>query len=623
MVSNLFLILRYCLDCNPLCNTCHGALSSNCGQDCVQGTVWDDPATGGSGCSSECSAGKYEVAGIPLPTCAACSSACEPASAIGQDACFGPGPHECRQCLRFHYNNASFVAGGTTGHDTCVLTCPSGTYPASQGNSSILRCTQCDSSCQFGCTGSGPAACSVQGSGQNPCIAFQISPAFAVSPGSCVATCPDGTWADTNRICQPCDTTVCSRCSGPTASECVAGSCVTTGQNGQCVASCNPASEYQTGIAGQFTCMACDTECATTGPLTGCTGAGPRACRACENHLFDGQCFSSCPGYFENGQCVTQCTSSQAVATFVDANRVCQQCHSQCLSCTGTAQSDCTSCRTFTNSAGLCVSQCSQNERLVGNRCVACHEQCFGTCTGPSPSQCLPMTVTSNRGVTTTRRCRAGIIAGGDGNRTCVATCPENQAYQTSGVTPPLDVTGGFLCAPCETGFRCVNGRSQEPCPFGTVSCNSGSSACVPCPDENGHCVFNFQKGAMDTVQCDSGFSADSATCGCVSLGATTAESGDKSADTNVTILVAVAVGGVVFLVVAAAFVFTNKKAPQEMTPHSIANPAYAVPINSAATHPSAYAPPSPGYGYAPHGAPASQQFMFAQQGGSASDSMM
>jgi hypothetical protein len=437
-----------------------------------------------------------------------------------------------------------------------------------------------------------------------------------------VSACPDGTWADSSRICQVCDPTVCSRCSGPTVSECAVGSCVTTGQNGQCVAQCSTLTEYRVGVAGQYACVACSPQCTTSGALTGCTGAGASACRACRDHAYDGACFSTCPGYFESGVCVTQCTQTQAVASYIDTNRVCQECHSQCLSCTGPAQADCTTCRGFSNSQGLCVAQCSSTERLVGTQCVACHEQCYGSCTGPSATECLLQPVLSSRGVTTSRRCRGGIISTASGNRTCVATCSSTEAYQTVGATPQLDVSGGFLCRPCETGFRCVDGQSQEPCPFSTVACATGSSACLACPDSNGHCVFNFNKGAMDAVQCDSGFTSEPTTCDCISSASNAeATSTDKSADTNVTMLTAVAVGGVAFLAFVAAFVYVSgKSSSQDMGPHSIANPVFVAPSPPQGYH-SPYAPPASPYGS--HGAPAAQHHFLQQDVRGGDTSMM
>jgi proprotein convertase subtilisin/kexin type 5 len=215
------------------------------------------------------------------------------------------------------------------------MTCPAGTYSTTQGDgaAAILRCVSCDTSCQYGCSAAGSSACTSPTTGVNPCVSFQLSSSLAVSPGACVSVCPDGTYPNANNVCEPCDTSLCSRCSAPGVANCSPGSCATTGQNGQCVASCDTTREYRTGIAGQYTCSQCHAQCATTGALTGCTGAGSTACRACAYAQYDGECFATCPGYFENGACVTRCTSSPAVSVYVDQNRVCQPCHAQCLNC--------------------------------------------------------------------------------------------------------------------------------------------------------------------------------------------------------------------------------------------------------------------------------------------------
>eukprot|EP00038_Savillea_parva_P031308 m.84874 g.84874 ORF g.84874 m.84874 type:complete len:2114 (+) comp9611_c0_seq2:365-6706(+) len=584
----------YCLNCNNQCNTCHGPLAANCGRDCVTTAVWDNPATGGPGCTARCSAGKYPVADSPQPSCAACHPTCDPAAATTTlDACFGPASHECRRCLRFSYMNATLTVGGTTGLDTCVLACPAGTYPQSQSNGQS-RCTACNSVCAYGCTGASPAQCTGPPTGSgisnpNPCRGVYISPTFPLSPGTCVSTCPDGTYEDSNRICQPCDTNVCSRCSGPLPSQCTLGSCVTADASGNCVVQCNPDTQYRTGIPGQYTCRGCHPECASTGTDTGCTGPASTECRACRNHFYDGQCFGTCPGFFQAGVCVTACAANAALGTWVDSNRECRTCHPECLNCTGPLQTDCLSCRRLTDSSGRCVSQCAANERLVGTtQCAACHPQCYGSCTGPLAKDCSAVTVTSNRGVVTTRRCR-GAIQDVDGDLTCVDRCPAAHAYSTLGQPLVLDTTGGYMCRQCETGFKCVDGRVQEPCPYNTVTCSTGSTACAACPTVNGHCIFNFNKGAMDAVQCDEGFAINSTTCGCVGGTQDLAGSDNDSTsgtDNNTTILVAVVVGGVAFLAFVAAIVYMSGKSDSAdfesgKGRHAVANPVYAQPATS------------------------------------------
>jgi hypothetical protein len=64
----------------------------------------------------------------------------------------------------------------------------------------------------------------------------------------------------------------------------------------------------------------------------------------------------------------------------------------------------------------VCVAACGQHEyTLPGDKqCAACHAECFGSCSGPSASECLPVD-TMVRGVAGIRQCRGAIVVGATG----------------------------------------------------------------------------------------------------------------------------------------------------------------------------------------------------------------
>lgn len=362
-------------------------------------------------------------------------------------------------------------------------------------------------------------------------VRYQIPCTDVLSEQTCTTACPPAQYEDGSRICRACNT-VCTTCTSSLAADCDPNTCRYASRNGACLAACNTSNELQ--VPGTIACVPCSQECAEQG----CVGPTAGDCNVCKVHEINGICYSQCPvGYVEaSGKCVDACPSD----TYEDANGVCQRCHPLCNGCSGPALAQCTACREVRGIDGRCTDTCGPKTYRDNAQCKSCHPQCTSACFGSASTQCL----VGN----STRKCMGAVLELDNGQFSCVAECPAGKHFDATDTTSAI-THGGFLCGECESGYSCATGGAQQPCPLNQFTCNRGATACLPCPpSRQGQCVFNFAKGAMDSVECEDAYDFDPATCGCIFNGlqtqepeAATADNAAASIDTE--LLIAIAAG--------------------------------------------------------------------------------
>ena len=241
---------------------------------------------------------------------------------------------------------------------------------------------------------------------------------------TCLENCDPlpNTYADLiNRVCVQCDQE-CINCTG-TATNCT--QCRNLRENGECIPSCST-TNYQNG----FECLPCNSNCKTN-DVNGSICSGPtnvyglefNGCNECRLYAFESvnstnitsnySCVSACVGGYpetnailspECNPCDLACTSctgplirdceTDACTFFLQENsqqcvlscpndtqyspaeRLCRNCDSNCIGCTGDTSEDCTECRFFRRGTD-CVTSCRNNEYITNsNECDLCDELC-------------------------------------------------------------------------------------------------------------------------------------------------------------------------------------------------------------------------------------------------------
>ncbi|KAI0263732.1 hypothetical protein BC834DRAFT_924820 [Gloeopeniophorella convolvens] len=205
------------------------------------------------------------------------------------------------------------------------------------------QCTTCQLCCPSKCTSCGipnfSAASTINELQCKGCL-----PGFVLSNGSCVESCPSGTFLSPqdNLTCTACSSQ-CGTCAG------AADFCLTCNGNqlasgGKCVSTC-PSNT----ITAAGACAPCHPDCAT------CSGTSFNQC-------------SSCPPnrpVLSNGRCLPTCSKSQF---FDRTSGTCQPCDGSCSSCSASGPSNCLACSSSTSvlRGGTCSpANCSGNGAAV------------------------------------------------------------------------------------------------------------------------------------------------------------------------------------------------------------------------------------------------------------------
>lgn len=343
------------------------------------------------------------ICGTDVDTCGACHSGCK--------SCQAANFLDCLSCY----------APQVLSNGSCI-NCTPGTYFL---NDQCLACSSTCLTCQD-TTGI--------------CLTCRID--YLLFGGSCVASCPQGTFKN-SEICSVCDSS-CKSCEGPLNTQCL--SCDNTSslpvlEGNYCKSSCSLGKSPYNGIC--FDCQnGCD-ECSFSGNGVSfclqcssnlylyqgvCTETCPRktfpeigtnvcqsclgSCETCLNasecltcdqtaglfiHLFEHQCFSSCP----NG-------------TFIDPdNKSCIKCNPDCKTCS--SSNKCDSC--YIESA---------NKFFYNEKCIR---------------ECPVKTYSINSSIPKCLDCDGYIF-----ENTCGETCPNNLISQD----------GYCICSP---DTKLINGR--------------------------------------------------------------------------------------------------------------------------------------------------------------------
>ncbi|XP_053319728.1 proprotein convertase subtilisin/kexin type 5-like [Spea bombifrons] len=338
------------------------------------------------------------------------------------------------------------------------------------------KCYNCDSSCQT-CFGPQALDCFSCHSGY-----------FLDKENQCVATCPQGYFADQfSQTCEKCSDT-CESCTGA-SDNCV--SCKLDKQSvflheGNCLPDCPEG--YFGNTEGS--CEACDGSCWT------CDESKTK-CLSCVEGLYleNSKCLPNCSlKYFpdEEGsckRCLAHCTICTDESTCLECSYLyllfngtckatcpdgyyddlddgkCIPCHYSCETCSGTSEDDCETCPSDNAKLyqGRCLTDCPTGTyyNSVLRECQECHRTC-ATCSGPQPTDCIQcqdrLTLNPETGM-----CRV------EGDADCPAkTFLENDL---------------FTCSSCDHTCQSCDGPSPRNCLTCTVPYYLYKNTCVvQCP---------------------------------------------------------------------------------------------------------------------------------------------
>eukprot|EP00039_Didymoeca_costata_P027163 m.17582 g.17582 ORF g.17582 m.17582 type:complete len:2121 (+) comp6059_c0_seq1:144-6506(+) len=447
--------MAVCIDCQgnttgKSCNQCKRGFKKV--SDASSSRVKCEPC----GCSSDGS--------LPNSQCDADSGICACRDNVMGDSCntCKPGtyglhasnPEGCAKCDCDSVGTGTQVCEPDTGKCLCkpgykgdrCETCDSGYYSLALGGCAQchVECAECSS---FGnSVGSRNSACS-------SCKNYQeVGPLTGGILGAiCVAQCFQNSYADVEKVCNPCHHLCVNGCKGPTDSDCT--SCREVKLNGRCVESC-PSSTY---ISTENECLGCDPQCQLKSSGASCTGPLPSDCLSCRAFKHKNTCVARCPP-----------------GTYADSSSNCQSCNGYCkqtLSCKDGTAFTCDACERFTLKSTTggqdeCVDNCpagfySANGTSGGNPatiCGPCHEECKSSCSGPKSNECIA--------------CKNKKFKGA-----CLGECPTN-TFEVSGICVPCDES-------CDPSFGCTK---------------SGPTGCNKCLfthnlDFEGSCVATCPRG--------------------------------------------------------------------------------------------------------------------------------
>jgi len=437
-------------------------------------------------CSAAGSAGSVGTASVCNTTSGQCvckentygrdCGLCSPGTfALSANNSLGCTPCECD--VRHTVNGSDVCDVDNGGQCPCLpgytgrqcAHCASGVHLDEDGtdlHSQPRRCLQCHPACgEDGCTGIGPRAC-------NSCAHANVS-------GACVAACPLLHYQDVG-TCTRCHEDCVEGCSGPGSTACVACRFYRDGTTGECVNSCPNMTYANTARE----CQPCDITCAPS-PSSGrqCYGPGPSHCFACAAFSFlNGSCTLDCPvGSYANG-------------LLADGDAMCLPCDATCdtaYGCTGPGPRHCVECATFESSSELqleCLRECTEagHFRVASSRpnstalvCADCNPQCSsaGGCTGGGNDQC-------NAG------CDGVALVHTDSSTICVSNCP---AHTTPVETSPRNIVCtpcNANCSVCPPGRETFlfNGTCSPTCPDGYYA-DPWTAVCVRCHEDCRTCT--------------------------------------------------------------------------------------------------------------------------------------
>ena len=276
----------------------------------------------------------------------------------------------------------------------------------------------------------------------------------------CVGQCPGGTFVlglDKQQTCLPCHSS-CQQCYGPESYHCLK---CHPGQHyypdqSQCVDTCPPATTDHDGA-----CVHCPKHCELC--------RSPEQCTACDETTV-----------LSGGECVARC-GPQSYHDIALGH--CEPCHPTCHTCTGSADTQCGTCKPdFIYFERRCVPHCPETgytRSRDGKECITCPTGC-DACTGHvgqcgNCSQGWIMTSDGQCLQSDSSHCQPGLY---HSSGTCLAC--HRQCKTCSG---PRDTD----CTSCYPDHRQYLSTCVQTCPHGTYVA-SHSNLCIPCPHSCSKC---------------------------------------------------------------------------------------------------------------------------------------
>ncbi|XP_028941399.1 proprotein convertase subtilisin/kexin type 5-like [Antrostomus carolinensis] len=325
---------KHCFPCHADCKDCNGPDSD----DCTECTI-DFFVLYSGMCFEECPEGTYYEEATE--DCQACNKTCQTCSS--STACL-----TCRNGLMLNHDGHC-VSSGYCSHTEYYI-------------EKTQTCKPCHKKC-FHC--SGPT--------EHQCLSCANN--HYLLNTTCVETCPDGYYADSDEgQCSPCHST-CVTCTGKHSSQCLSCKPGWYRQGRGCINQC-PAGYFAQNSTGS--CERCHKGCKE------CMGPRPTDCLLCDTYFYllrsKNECVSSCPDYY-----------------YESKDNICERCHPSCRTCEGKGAFSCTSCVwSYSLLGGMCNSDCFVGEYKVQEtpgqeedepKCEKCDKSCT-ECKGPGPLNC-------------------------------------------------------------------------------------------------------------------------------------------------------------------------------------------------------------------------------------------
>ena len=319
---------------------------------------------------------------------------------------------------------------------SCRRDCPSGTYAATDAG----VCRFCSKACE-NCTAGGESNC------------LTCSKGKFLHRSSCFDSCPNRTYA-AETTCRTCHAS-CFNCFGPNEVDCLSCEHNLELNQGQCVPSKDcPNRQYYDETARK--CAPCNAACAN------CDGGLATDCLSCSNGTYFHQMTTTC---------VTVCPAKHHPK--VDES-VCEPCYSTCETCSGSRETDCTSCSDdLVLSGGRCGASCP--EGMYADEATRTCQQCDKACRACilSASNCLS--------------CNPTFVRDGP---SCATSCSAGTWHDHS----------THVCRPCSDACHTCYGASETctSCADGKVLLTQSGECLTRCPDR-----YYVNRTAMRCDSCE------------------------------------------------------------------------------------------------------------------------
>ncbi|KAL4495503.1 hypothetical protein ABPG72_020244 [Tetrahymena utriculariae] len=367
-----------------------------------------------------CSKGYYDSGQL---TCIQCKNGCTSCDSNGQcqnncsqNCIFCDSPTVCTKCKPLTY----------LVNKQCQTQCNS--YEYADGTQQI--CIPCPNLC---------SKCNI-----DPTKCQQCTTNFVLYQGTCLASCPDGSFRDSNSTCQDCQQN-CSQCdSNTTCKICKNGFYLY--QNQQCLANCRDGYYNDSNNV----CKSCQQNCIQ---------CNSTICSKCQDGFY----------LYQNQQCLKNCPDSYYPE---QSNKTCQKCMINCDQCSSSNQ-----CK-----------QCVQNFYLLNNiQCLAdCPSQYFKDSSRSLCSLCF-LNCNKCSDSSSCQQCKSGFYL--LNNSLCVQKCPDGYFENRSLSFCQLCSTSS--CQKCNIQNKCLECKKnyflkETEC---VSECGQGfqiqNNICIACKAQN------------------------------------------------------------------------------------------------------------------------------------------